>query len=307
MKYYIYRNPAFNKVGCTSDPSKRMVIQQGLSPWKDYVIAESDNEVEASHLEAYYKGFYKAKWDGDIYMNRINNNTMKTVINKTGTARFFGADWMPKNQFVAKCPNGVSFTVDNAPYAEFSYKEVQQLVNEDVLQNSRYNPGFYAVPEALLVARERYSEARMDVIGQNGNTGEHYDFPDASASGISSDLNVDATDINIRMIDTDFQLVRDWAKEKGLYKTGDAATQTMKLIEELGETCKAFLKPDGWISKQGKTKDEEVKDGLGDTLVVLINLSHLMGYPLESCLSLAYEEIKNRTGKMINGTFVKSE
>ena len=69
MKYYIYRDPSRNKIGATQAPESRIEVQQGLSPWRDYVIAESDNEVEASHLEAYYKGFYKAKWDKDIYMN----------------------------------------------------------------------------------------------------------------------------------------------------------------------------------------------------------------------------------------------
>ena len=51
----------------------------------------------------------------------------------------------------------------------------------------------------------------------------------------------------------------------------------------------------------------EIIDGLGDILVVLINLSHLCGYRLEDCLAEAYAVISKRTGKMQNGTFVKDE
>ena len=68
-------------------------------------------------------------------------------------------------------------------------------------------------------------------------------------------------------------------------------------MEEVGETAKAILKQD----------ESEIVDGLGDILVVLINLAHLSGYELEDCLACAYHEIKSRQGKMINGTFVKNE
>ena len=42
-------------------------------------------------------------------------------------------------------------------------------------------------------------------------------------------------------------------------------------------------------------------------LVVLINLAELSGYRLEDCLELAYDVISKRSGKMVNGTFVKTE
>ena len=46
-------------------------------------------------------------------------------------------------------------------------------------------------------------------------------------------------------------------------------------------------------------------DGIGDCVVVLTNLAELAGTSIEDCIDLAYEEIKNRTGKMSNGTFKK--
>lgn len=94
-----------------------------------------------------------------------------------------------------------------------------------------------------------------------------------------------------------FERVRVWATERGLYDKGDAKTQFVKLIEEVGETGRAILKND----------QPEIKDGLGDAFVVLVNLAHLCGYTLEECVEEALLVIEARTGKMVNGTFVKSE
>ena len=92
-----------------------------------------------------------------------------------------------------------------------------------------------------------------------------------------------------------FDLIREWADERGLYENGDSKTQALKLVEEVGETCRAILKEDR----------EEVIDGIGDCVVVLTNLAELVGVPIEICIAAAYEEIKNRKGKMVNGTYKK--
>ena len=126
------------------------------------------------------------------------------------------------------------------------------------------------------------------------------------------------------MKNTQFDLIRQWADEKGIYEKGDTKTQFLKLIEEVGELGKALLKNDA----------EETKDAIGDIVVVLTNLTELAnndifikeyyedvagdGGPrmlmtesgevtIEDCINSAYEVIKNRTGKMKNGTFVKDE
>ena len=92
-----------------------------------------------------------------------------------------------------------------------------------------------------------------------------------------------------------FDLIRQWALERGLYDKGDVKTQALKLVEEVGETCRAILKGD----------HEDAVDGIGDCVVVLTNLAELMDHPIEDCIDAAYYEIKNRTGKMVNGTFKK--
>ena len=92
-----------------------------------------------------------------------------------------------------------------------------------------------------------------------------------------------------------FDLIREWAKERGLYDKGDTKTQTLKLMEEAGEICRAVLKQD----------KQQIIDGIGDCVVVLTNLAYLTGFTIEECINAAYEEIKDRTGKMDNGTFKK--
>ena len=94
---------------------------------------------------------------------------------------------------------------------------------------------------------------------------------------------------------TQFELIREWADERGLYENGDTKTQALKLVEEVGETCRAILKED----------DNEIVDGIGDCVVVLVNLAELQGVSIETCIAAAYEEIKGRKGKMVNGTYKK--
>lgn len=93
-----------------------------------------------------------------------------------------------------------------------------------------------------------------------------------------------------------FSLIREWAEARGIYTNGDAKTQLIKLMEEVGELSKAVLKQD----------QHEIVDGIGDCVVVLTNLAELTGISIEHCIDSAYNEIKDRKGKMDNGTFVKA-
>ena len=96
---------------------------------------------------------------------------------------------------------------------------------------------------------------------------------------------------------THFDLIRIWANDRGLYENGDPKTQALKLVEEVGETCRAILKEDR----------AEAIDGIGDCVVVLTNLAELLEMRIEDCIREAYNEIKDRTGKMANGTYVKND
>lgn len=92
-----------------------------------------------------------------------------------------------------------------------------------------------------------------------------------------------------------YSKIRLWATERGIYDKGDSKTQYIKLMEEAGELAKALLNSD----------EPEIKDAIGDMVVVLTNLAHLSGMTIEDCVESAYQVIAKRKGKMINGTFVK--
>jgi NTP pyrophosphatase (non-canonical NTP hydrolase) len=94
-----------------------------------------------------------------------------------------------------------------------------------------------------------------------------------------------------------FELIREWANERDLIKKGDSKTQLIKLYEETGELSQSLLKND----KDG------IIDAIGDSVVVLTNLAELNGVSIETCIQSAYDEISSRTGRMVNGTFVKDE
>lgn len=108
-------------------------------------------------------------------------------------------------------------------------------------------------------------------------------------------------------LSNEFAPIRDWAEEKGINAKGDLKTQFGKLIEEAGELARAILKND----------EEELIDAIGDCVVVLTNLANIanreMGnkdsknpsISIESCTNSAFTVIANRTGSMVDGTFVK--
>ena len=89
--------------------------------------------------------------------------------------------------------------------------------------------------------------------------------------------------------------VKLWAEEKNLLKRENSHAQMLKVLEEVGETAGALL----------KKKDKEIIDGLGDSFVTLIILCYQLNLEPEECLQAAWDEIKNRKGKTVNGTFIR--
>tara|TARA_R110000823_G_scaffold42035_1_gene110339 strand:- start:221 stop:679 length:459 start_codon:yes stop_codon:yes gene_type:complete len=140
---------------------------------------------------------------------------------------------------------------------------------------------------------EKCKEAPLDVQAACG--------PDCECIGSADDWNwhheAESRFANTKHDYVMFNEIRAWAQERGLYAKGDAKTQYLKLIEEAGELGRAILKND--LAEQ--------EDAIGDMVVVLVNLSELIDIPIEQCIESAYDVISKRTGKMVNGTFVKDE
>lgn len=96
--------------------------------------------------------------------------------------------------------------------------------------------------------------------------------------------------------------VIEWANRRDLYQQSTDMTRLDKFAEEIEELIDEMFPTTGCVRDLGRIRLEA-----GDVLVTLINLLHPLGLDLETCLAAAYEKIKGRTGKMVGGTFVKSE
>lgn len=86
-----------------------------------------------------------------------------------------------------------------------------------------------------------------------------------------------------------------WSHDRGILTNGKPTTQALKLVSEVGELCDNIA------------KGADCKDDIGDCLVVLTNISALLGYSLEECWEHAYNDIKDRQGFLNeHGNFIKS-
>ena len=88
--------------------------------------------------------------------------------------------------------------------------------------------------------------------------------------------------------------IQDWVSDRNL-DTQDPRIQMCKTVEELGELANA-------INKDNKV---DAMDGIGDVVVTLICISMQLNVDFNECLKMAYNEIKDRRGKLIDGVFVK--
>ena len=84
-----------------------------------------------------------------------------------------------------------------------------------------------------------------------------------------------------------------WHQDRNLIKESTDQAQILKLIEELGELSNSVC------------KGKDIRDDLGDMMVVMINIMKRNNLTMEECLNVAYEDIKNRKGKIVDGVFVK--
>jgi|SRR5699024_4933095 len=88
--------------------------------------------------------------------------------------------------------------------------------------------------------------------------------------------------------------IESWAKERNL-DTADPTKQMLKLMEEVGELAEGMA----------KGNLDQVIDSVGDVYVVMTILSMQLGLDIDRCIAMAYDEIKDRKGKMVDGVFVK--
>lgn len=90
-------------------------------------------------------------------------------------------------------------------------------------------------------------------------------------------------------------LIVQWHYDRNLIDGSSDKDQTLKLLQELGELSDSVC------------KGKDVRDDLGDMMVVMLNIMERNSLTLEMCLEKAYEDIKDRKGKMVDGVFIKQE
>jgi|TARA_R110000744_G_scaffold8761_1_gene28689 NTP pyrophosphatase (non-canonical NTP hydrolase) len=102
-----------------------------------------------------------------------------------------------------------------------------------------------------------------------------------------------------------------WANDRNIFENSDATKQISKTQEELDETLDALKKLDLYKKSDNQLiRSEimnEVADGIGDMLVTIILLAKMVNLDTVDCLAAAYDEIKDRKGKMVDGLFVKEK
>ena len=271
ITYYLYHIPG-KKIGVTRNLNSRVTEQQGYSPDEYEVLDQSTDIDYISSRELELQKSYGYKVDLKPY-----NKLFKMKINATEQTSTFP---VPLNKLKGRLMDEIGKTWETT-YGTFELtKESIQWImlnaSTSMFNKKRsyiYNKAFYEANVKPIIA-DNFSKYVKQVadrqVKQNGQA----------------------------WVETDrFQLIRDWAYDRGLYNEGDTKTQYCKLMEEAGELGRAILKED----------NDEFVDAIGDMVVVLTNLAHLGGVSIEHCIDSAYKEIKGRSGKMINGTFVKND
>ena len=291
MTYYLYHIPG-KKIGVTRDLISRVVEQQGYDLDEVEVLEQStdidyisDRELELQQSYGYRVDRQKYK---DLYINKIKSNTMH--INATEQTSTFpcpitklkgrlmdnmGKTWETTHGTFEINMQTIDWIMENVTTSQYTMERcyiynkafAKYFQVEDHVDQGSLNFPF---------GKDAY-QVYLDTLTtrSNGNGNWRYDSSESER----------------------FQKIRDWAGERGLYTKGDTKTQFCKLMEEAGELGRAVLKDD----------KPEFIDAIGDMVVVLTNMAHLGGTTIEECIDAAYKVISKRTGKMVNGTFVKDE
>ena len=295
IMYYLYHIPG-KKIGVTRDLNNRVTKQQGYFP-DEYEVLDHSTDIDyISKREIELQQSYGYKIDRVEYKNlgkkmKINATEMTSTfpypLNKLkgNLMDNMGKTWQTVFGKFELDRETVDWIVDNAQTSMYDAKRsyiynkafFEKFVNKN-LKQAKVN-----AKEAADKALEHIEAMKAELISHSRAIGSNETYQDLE--------NKKSTTVFSR-----FQDIRDWAEERGLYDKGDTKTQFCKLMEEAGELGRAVL----------KDNQAEFIDAIGDMVVVLTNMAMLGGTSIETCIDAAYNEIKNRKGKMVNGTFVKN-
>lgn len=270
-KFYIY-HVLGEKIGCTHDLDKRVIFQQGCEPTEFDVLEEHDDIVEASHREIELQKQFNYKQDSRLYCQNFKQMILKQ---SSPTVSSVGVNKQLKSKLELKnlLAKGVIFQTDMGTF-DFDHKNVDELMK--ISQSSKFQGGdYYFSIRALRNLHQASAEVDDDKLR---------DLDDDLLIEDLMTLQVDATVVKPpSSIDDSIDAITVWAKDLGITNNTIEA-QTLKLVEEVGELSKGVLDKDS----------VEVRDAIGDIVVVLTSLSIIHGTTLKQCISEVLEEIKSR-------------
>jgi NTP pyrophosphatase (non-canonical NTP hydrolase) len=280
-RYYLYHVKGL-KIGVTSNVKRRVEEEQGFAPDEYEILASSADKEIISRMEFDQQRKFGYSTDRESYAQATRprqpyagdkpNVTDQTVTFPCPIVKLDG--WMR-----SKLP--LSITIPNKGVALVTLENLNEVM--DLVQTSQWRK-----ERCYIYNNKLYDACKVQTI-QGSN-----DFMSMTVNEPSYAYDYKPTASCGKCV---FPKIREWAKERGIFDKGDVKTQYVKLMEEAGEVAKALL-----------TNDKaEIKDGIGDMVVVLTNLAHLSGFTIEECIDEAYDVISKRQGNMINGTFVKNE
>ena len=263
-KYYLYHIPG-KKIGVTTDLYERVTNQQGYEPGEYEVIGWSEDIDVISKRELELQKKYGYRVDLKPYNELSVNLKLKNMnINVTEQTTTFPC---PVNKLKGRLMDNLEMRWETEHGQIYLDTDLVKWIVQSAKTSMFNDNRCYVYNKAMT----RYIDSKKDQLP----------FPQELA-----------TDDEVVFY---FDMIREWADERGIYESGDPKTQYIKLMEEAGEVGRAILKQDL----------PEIKDGIGDMMVVLTNLAELCDLTVEECIESAWNEISNRTGKMKNGTFVK--
>ena len=291
ITYYIYHIPG-KKIGVTTNLKSRVEDQQGYGPGEYEILARRHDISEAAKYEAIYQRMYGYPVDIVPYDKlNCNKNKLNMNINVTEQTTTFPC---PVNKLKGQLMDnlGMTWHTDHGTFTinEYSIKWIMANVKTSMFNKQRsyvYNKAFSRF----------YDNHQTHDYPSNGHVRRTTLTGGLAPTGMkerSYECCDENNPCNCKPY-YQFDLIRQWAEDRGLYEHGDPKTQSLKLVEEVGEICRAVLKDD----------IDEVIDGIGDAVVVLTNLAELHDVSIEECIASAYGVISKRTGKMVNGTFKK--
>ena len=273
--YYVYHIPKI-KVGMTKDLGDRVFEQQGYEPEEVELLFVSRDLESASVKEIEYQKFYGYSVDRQSYKDLMNKQKPmnKFKINITEMTTTFPCYNRELKGYLMNNKGKVIELKDGQKF----------IVNDNLIDWCREN-----------ARTSMYNADRCYVYNKALAKAMKADMPANLAEAMEMEVNYEY--VTTQCGKCIFPAIRSWAHERGLYDKGDVKTQYVKLQEEAGEVARAIIKND----------IVELKDGIGDMVVVLTNLAHLAGLEIEDCIQSAYDVISKRKGSMINGSFVKNE